>query len=37
VDQVNMIIPPQLAGMGAVNVRLTAGGYTTNAVTVRIQ
>jgi uncharacterized protein (TIGR03437 family) len=37
VDQVNIIIPPSLAGGGLVNVKLTAGGYTTNSVTIRIQ
>jgi uncharacterized protein (TIGR03437 family) len=36
-DQVNLIIPPQLAGAGQVNLKLTAGGYTSNTVTIRIQ
>ncbi|MGH9842399.1 MAG: DUF4394 domain-containing protein, partial [Blastocatellia bacterium] len=37
VDQLNIQIPPQLAGAGVVTVRLTAGGYTSNPVTIRIQ
>jgi uncharacterized protein (TIGR03437 family) len=35
-DQVNMIIPPQLAGSGTVEIMLTVGGKVSNAVTVRI-
>jgi uncharacterized protein (TIGR03437 family) len=37
VDQVNLMLSPQLAGAGLVNVRLTAGGYASNNVTIRIQ
>ncbi|MGH9842400.1 MAG: DUF4394 domain-containing protein [Blastocatellia bacterium] len=37
VDQVNLIIPPQLAGAGVVNVRLTAGTFASNTVSIRIQ
>lgn len=35
-DQVNLIIPPQLAGAGLVNLQLTANGQTSNTVTFRI-
>jgi len=35
-DQVNIIIPPQLAGAGQVTVRLTANGQVSNTVTFRI-
>ena len=37
VDQVNLMLAPQLAGAGVVNVRLTAGGYMSNNTTIRIQ
>jgi len=37
VDQVNLILPPQLAGAGVVNVKLTAGAYASNTVSIRIQ
>ncbi len=37
VDQVNLMIPPQLAGAGVVNVTLTAGTFTSNTVQIRIQ
>ena len=36
-EQINMVIPPSLAGGGSVPIRVTTGGRTTNAVTVRIQ
>jgi uncharacterized protein (TIGR03437 family) len=35
-DQVNLIIPPELAGYGTVRIRLTAGGRSSNTPTVRI-
>ncbi len=35
-DQVNVIIPPQLAGAGQVSLSLRANGQTSNAVTFRI-
>lgn len=35
-DQLNIIIPPQLAGMGQVNVRLVVNGQPSNTVTFRI-
>ncbi len=35
-DQVNIIIPPQLAGAGQVSLQLTANGQTSNTVTFRI-
>jgi uncharacterized protein (TIGR03437 family) len=35
-DQVNMIIPPELAGAGTVEIRLTVAGAVSNVVTVRI-
>lgn len=37
VDQVNLILPPQLAGAGLVNVSLAAGAYTSNPVSIRMQ
>jgi uncharacterized protein (TIGR03437 family) len=36
-DQINLALPAQLAGAGLVNVKVTAGGYTSNTVTIRIQ
>ena len=36
-DQVNIMLPPQLAGAGLVNIRLSAGGYGSNTVTIRVQ
>ncbi|MFN0111767.1 MAG: IPT/TIG domain-containing protein [Blastocatellia bacterium] len=35
-DQVNVIIPPELAGLNSVNIRLTANNRTSNAVTVKL-
>ncbi|HZS06001.1 MAG TPA: DUF4394 domain-containing protein [Blastocatellia bacterium] len=35
-DQINVVIPPQLAGAGSVKVRLSAGGKPSNTVTIRI-
>lgn len=35
-DQVNVIIPPELAGLGSVSVRLTANNRTSNAVTIKL-
>jgi len=35
-DQVNVIIPPSLAGAGQVQIKITAGGKVSNVVTVRI-
>ncbi len=35
-DQVNLIIPPELAGSGSVEIRITVGGRVSNVVTVRI-
>jgi uncharacterized protein (TIGR03437 family) len=35
-DQINLAIPPQLAGQGRVRVRLTVNGQTSNAVTIRL-
>jgi uncharacterized protein (TIGR03437 family) len=35
-DQVNAIIPPELAGLGSVNVRLRANNRDSNIVTIRI-
>lgn len=35
-DQINVIIPPSLAGAGQVTVRVTVGGQTANPVTFRI-
>ncbi len=35
-DQVNLIIPTELAGAGSVPIRLTAAGRTSNVVSVRI-
>ncbi|MGH9839123.1 MAG: DUF4394 domain-containing protein [Blastocatellia bacterium] len=35
-DQVNVIIPPELAGAGTVGVKLTVNGKTSNVATVRI-
>ncbi len=35
-DQVNLILPPQLAGFGEVQVRLTVAGQAANTVTLRI-
>jgi uncharacterized protein (TIGR03437 family) len=35
-DQVNIMIPPQLAGAGQVTLTLTANGQTSNAVTFRV-
>ncbi len=36
-DQVNVLVPPQLAGAGEVGVALTAGGHTANTAYVLIQ
>lgn len=36
-DQINIVLSPNLAGLGAVNIRLMAGGLTSNVVTVQIQ
>ncbi len=35
-DQVNVTIPPELAGLGSVNIRLTANGRTSNTVTIKL-
>lgn len=35
-DQVNVIIPPQLAGAGTVGVKLTVNGKTSNVASIRI-
>lgn len=35
-DQVNVIIPPELAGLGSVNIRLTANNRTSNTVTIKL-
>lgn len=35
-DQVNVIIPPELAGLGSVNIRLTANSRESNTVTIRL-
>jgi uncharacterized protein (TIGR03437 family) len=37
VDQLNVVVPPGMAGAGSVNIRITAGGRVSNAVTARIQ
>jgi uncharacterized protein (TIGR03437 family) len=36
-DQINVLLSPALAGRGLLNVRLTAGGLTSNTVTIQIQ
>jgi uncharacterized protein (TIGR03437 family) len=36
-DQVNVKLPAALAGAGEVDVRISAGGITSNTVTIRIQ
>lgn len=36
-DQVNIMLPPSLAGAGLVNVKLSAGGYGSNMASIRIQ
>jgi uncharacterized protein (TIGR03437 family) len=36
-DQLNVVVPPSLAGAGEVPVILTAGGQTANVVTINIQ
>ena len=36
VDQINAILPPQLAGFGSVRVKLTAAGRVSNIVTIKI-
>jgi uncharacterized protein (TIGR03437 family) len=36
-DQVNVLVPPQLAGSGMVSIVLTAAGVSTNAVHIAIQ
>lgn len=36
VDQVNAIIPPELAGLGSVNVRIRANNRDSNTVTIKI-
>jgi uncharacterized protein (TIGR03437 family) len=35
-DQVNLIIPPELAGAGTVGIKLNVGGRTSNIVTIKI-
>lgn len=35
-DQINVIVPPELAGAGTVNVKVTVMGKTSNAATIRI-
>lgn len=35
-DQINLIIPPALAGSGSVQIQVTVGGKVSNTVTVRI-
>ncbi len=35
-DQVNLVIPPELAGSGSVEIRIRVGGRFSNVVTVRI-
>jgi uncharacterized protein (TIGR03437 family) len=36
-DQVNVLLPPQLAGKGTVNVALTAAGLAANVVTITVR
>jgi uncharacterized protein (TIGR03437 family) len=36
-DQINVVLSPSLAGRGLVAIRLTVGGLTSNAVTIRVQ
>ncbi|MFN0085413.1 MAG: hypothetical protein ACKVX9_08500 [Blastocatellia bacterium] len=35
-DQINVIIPPELAGLGSVRILITAGGRTSNATTIKV-
>lgn len=35
-DQVNVVLPPQLDGIGAVSLTVTAGGVSSNVVTARV-
>lgn len=35
-DQMNVIIPPELSGLGSVRIRVTAGGRTSNEVTIKL-
>ncbi|MDX2029159.1 MAG: hypothetical protein SF339_00695 [Blastocatellia bacterium] len=35
-DQINVIIPPEMAGLGSVRVSITAGGRTSNPITIKI-
>ena len=36
-DQINVLLPPSLAGAGVINVTLTADGQTSNAVEIQIE
>ncbi len=36
-DQVNVLVPPSLAGSGSVNIVLTASGQTANTVNISVQ
>lgn len=35
-DQINVIIPPEMAGLGSVRLSITAGGRTSNPTTIKI-
>jgi uncharacterized protein (TIGR03437 family) len=35
-DQINLVIPPELAGFGRVQVRVTVGGQTSNVATIKL-
>jgi uncharacterized protein (TIGR03437 family) len=36
VDQINVVVPPELAGLGVVRVKVTAAGRSGNSITVRL-
>ena len=36
-DQINILLTPSLAGRGLLNINLTAGGLTSNTVTIQVQ
>lgn len=36
VDQINVVVPPELAGLGLVRVKVTAAGRSGNSITVRL-
>lgn len=36
VDQINVVVPPELAGLGVVRVKVTAAGRSGNTITVRL-